>query len=183
MNRYTYLDIESYHPTIDLKRDYEAYKLNAEPITIQLQEIDIITGLPNTDLEVITKWENPDMLERFGKLLDRSQALRRIFIGLNPKDFDFPILKNALDRKNIRPNYNFKSPFAFDLRGIRVFQNKGMLTKDYLVWGPDNHDGDKIKTWYETKQYSLITNYLKNENEQFLKWFQDILKALPKPNI
>lgn len=178
---YLTFDMETYHKEIPLKGNFDQYKEYADPITIHFQKVDIITGFPKGPFTILKKWENPDLLELFAQRLRSSRQFKLVLIGVNPKEFDLPILKNAFKRAKIKIDYPFDNPFALDLRTIRILQNKGRFDKDWLVMGSDNHLGDKIKIWYETEQYQKIVDYVEEEQRQFLSWFQEILKYLPRP--
>jgi hypothetical protein len=54
------------------------------------------------------------------------------------------------------------------------FKNSGL---DKLTG--KKHSGSPLIEWYNTKNYQSIENYIQNETDEFVKWYEWLHKEMP----
>lgn len=177
MANYYYFDIETYGTGI------KPNPLTDKVITIQFQEIDGFTGKPISGLTILKEWEigEEEILRQFVSIfkpwnfipIGNNLNFERIFLKTKCQQYGIADLDRYGDLA-----YNFPS---IDIQSIFVILNKGQFkgcgmhnfTKKMM-------NGSCIAGWYERKEYEKIEEYIKNETEAFLEFYQKCYTELPK---
>jgi len=70
---------------------------------------------------------------------------------------------------------------CIDLRSIGILMNKGEFKDSGLdkLTGK-KQSGSSIMDWYAIKKYDEIENYIKNETDEFVKWYEWLHKTMPE---
>lgn len=165
--------------------DIETTGLNPEKnqiITIQYQELDRRTGEAIGKLKILKAWESSekDVLEKFildSKILD-SYRFSFIPIGFN-LNFEHNFLKIRTEKNGLPQIDILNNPFI-DLKIIGVVMNNGEFKGAGLdkLTGKDK-DGSHIIGWYHNKEFDKITEYIKMESKEFVKFNAWLYKKLP----
>ena len=167
-----YLDIE----TTGLEPE------SSKIITIQYQELERNTGIPKGSLIILKEWE-----------IGESGMIRRFIENtpiVNGRKFDFiPVGYNLnFEQKFLRKRpaehglaeLNITDRPMLDLHVTGVIMNNcefGGSGLDRMTGKAQS--GSEIGQWYEEKDYDRITNYIKDETKEFLKFFAWMCKELP----
>lgn len=169
-----YFDIETYSP--QERPDPSKDKI----ITIQFQRLSTQDGKPEGDLQILTEWEcgsEKELLDRFRRVFITGSDFDFIPVGMNLYGFDLVVLLSRL-------NYYFSLNLGFDfyrnrpvidIKPTLVMMNEGRF-KGYQDLLGKTVSGSIIKTWYESKDYSKIIDYIKAETTNFIKKYQ-LLKS------
>ena len=69
---------------------------------------------------------------------------------------------------------------CIDLRAIGILMNKGEFKNSGLdkLTGK-KHSGSPLIEWYNTQNYENIENYIQNETDEFVKWYEWLHKEMP----
>ena len=168
-----YLDIET--TGLDPNKD--------KIITIQYQQLDMNTGKPIGELIILKEWESSEkeIIKKFvidSKILD-SYAFSFVAIGYN-LTFEHNFLKRRAQINNLTEIDILTQPFI-DLRAIGILMNKGQFKGSGLdkMTGKKN-DGSNIPLLYNNERYDEITEYIKNETEEFIKFNVWLYKEMPE---
>jgi hypothetical protein len=174
-----YLDIETYTKgdRIDIKED--------DVLTIQYQRVDSKTIAPLEPLVILKSWESSEknIVEQFYKTMKPENSWDFIPIGCNMK-YDFTKLLYRWQKYgiNVASKVLFYEHPYIDIMPIIILCNNGFFKGAKLeTFAGKECSGDKIKEWYETKNYEAIAHYITNETERFLnlyKFYADKLPAL-----
>jgi len=173
-----YFDIETYSP--NQRPDPRVDKI----ITIQFQKIDLRTGKPKGELEILKEWESSekDIVSKFFyRFFNDKNVWEFVAVGYN-LNFEWELLI-AKFKKYFNKDYNsfdihYKRPHI-DIQHIVVLLNNGSFSGaklDKFTGKP--HDGSLIPKWYEEKKYNDIVTYIEKEAESFLNLLQQIIIAL-----
>ena len=172
-----YFDIETH--TIGDKVDFE----KDEIITIQFQQIDTRSGQLKSPLYIFKSWESSEkeILTKFYDIMKPNEVWNFIPVGFN-LSYDFA--KLLIRYKNIGVNIPARLLFCehpfLDIRPIVIFLNGGMFKGATLEQYAGKHcSGDKIKAWYEAKDYKAIEDYITNETKAFLDLYGYLIRTLP----
>jgi hypothetical protein len=172
-----YFDIETH--TIGDKIDF-----NKDPIiTIQYQMFDTRTGIPKNDLVILKSWESneEDVLKKFYQIFNPENTWAFMPTGFNLSyDFTKLLLRWKLYNINIPAKLLFCDHPSLDIRPLVILMNNGMMKGATLEnFAGKACSGDKVKEWYETKNYNAITDYIQNETKCFLKMYQYLIGVMP----
>ena len=173
-----YLDIETY--TAGEKPN----PTNDRVITVQFQKLNSIDGSAIGPLTILTEWDSGSekaMLEKFKKLFITKNPFDFVAVGANLYGFDLIVL-------NRRFNHYFdlglgleslvRRP-SIDLMSTLIMHNKGLF-KGWTDFFGKEMKGDRIKGWYEAKDWLKITDYIELEAKYFVEKYQILMKEIPK---
>jgi hypothetical protein len=172
-----YFDIETYGKgdKVDFDKD--------EIITIQYQQIDSRTGIAKSPLTILKAWESSeqDILKKFYTIFAPNELWNFIPVGFNLSyDFAKLILRYKLVNINLSARLIFSEHPYLDIRPLVIFLNGGMFKGATLEnYAGKDCSGERIKGWYEAKDYNSITKYIENETKCFLSLYQYLIKILP----
>lgn len=151
-------------------------------ITIQYQELDW-DGKPKGDLVILKEWElsEEDMIKVFHKKLFEGGDWGFIPIGTN-LIFDLTFLWAKFKKYNLKcpalSEYLYNKPLI-DIKYTLIMAN----SLNFKGAGLDNMtnkktDGRMIPEYYIKKQYNKIEEYIKQETESFIEFFQKMMIKL-----
>ncbi len=153
-------------------------------ISIQYVELERGTGRILGDLTILKEWElgEKEMLRRF---IDESPITNDYPFDFIPVGYNLGFEHKFLLEKSSR--YDDLFPISIlsrpcvDLRSIGILMNKGEFRGSGLdkLTGK-SHSGIPIIHWYDEKKYDEIENYIKNETEEFVKWYVWLHKEMPE---
>lgn len=174
----TYFDIETggFNPETD--------KL----LTVQFQQIDS-KGFPVGDLNILKEWEEGEkaIVQKIHHFLIISgEGWGIIPIGHN-LIFDLTFLWAKFKQYSLQveplSEYIYKKPMI-DIKHMLVMMN-GLNFKGAGLDKMTNKktDGRVVPEYYRNREYGKITDYIIQETESFLEFFQKCLKKLPSINM
>lgn len=172
-----YFDIETYQKT-------DNPNFGVDPIiAITYQQIDSRNGEVKGDLIILKAWESSeqDILRKFYNIFKPSIKFDFVPIGCN-LSFDFTTLllrwrKLKLEVKAI--DMFCEHPYL-DIQTLLVLFNRGRFKEASLERFTQKQDsGDKIKGWYEQRDYGAIENYIKIEASSFIELYQFLIGEMP----
>jgi len=174
-----YFDIETNPRHRDQKPDYK----NDEILTIQFQRLDSRTGEKEGDLTILKSWESSeeDILERFYSIFNPEDLWEFVPIGFN-LSFDFFSLLYRWRAIGIEvpPKILFSEHPYIDIKSILVIFNvgsfKGATLQKFLG---KRHSGSEVSEWYAKNDYSSIQEYIEDEADRFIKFYQFLIQKLP----
>lgn len=177
MANYYYFDIETYGT--EAKPNPQKDKI----ITIQFQEIDSQTGTPKSDLIIFKEWEHTEeaILRKFALMfkpwefipVGNNLNFERAFLKIKSEQYKIEAFTKHGDLAE-----NFPS---IDVRPIFVILNKGQFKGSGMHnFTKKKTDGSHISTWYANREYEKIENYITEEAEAFLEFYQKCSIELPK---
>ena len=165
-----YLDIE----TAGL--DHEVDKI----ITIQYQKLDWNTGEPVGELIILKAWDNSEkqILEQFQRVLKEGQW-DFVAHGYNLKFEDEFLWHRSIACGLKVPIKLFDRPVV-DLHPVGILMNKGQFKGSGLdkITGKKSN-GLACLTFYNAKQYDKVISYIKEETEEYLKFYSWLRKRMP----
>ena len=153
-------------------------------ITIQYVELERGTGKRLGDLTILKEWElgEKEMLRR---LIEESPITNTYPFDFIPVGYNLGFEHKFLLAKSSKYDDLFpisiSSRPTIDLRSIGVLMNKGEFKNsglDKLTGKP--HSGSQILPWYDTKNYEAIENYIRQETDEFVKWYEWLHKEMPQ---
>jgi len=153
-------------------------------ITIQYVELERGTGRQLGELIILKEWElgEKEMLRRF---MDDSPIGSKYVFDFVPVGYNLGFEHKFLLEKSSRyddlfPISILSRPFI-DLRSIGILMNKGEFKNSGLdkLTGK-SHSGSPLIDWYETKNYEHIENYIQQETDEFVKWYEWLHKEMPE---
>ncbi len=176
-----YFDIETYSP--GERPDPDTDKI----ITIQLQRIDLRTGKPIGELKILREWESSEkeiVTELYNTFFKDGQSVWDfVAVGMNLNfEWEFLISKfnKYFGKKILSRDLHYNRPHI-DIKPIIVLLNNGSFKDAKLdKFTKKSHDGKVIKPMYENKEWDNIDNYIKEETEAFLEFFQKIKSNINK---
>ena len=154
-------------------------------LTIQYQRLDDRNGgKPIGELIILKEWESSEeeIVKRFFDIFNTESSWDFIPVMQNHL-FDLRFLLEKFKKyckwepKDIMA-FMFQKPFI-DIKYTLVmannlsFKNAGL---DQMIG--KIRDGSKIPEWYQNKEYKRIEEYIKQETESFIKFFQEIIPFL-----
>ena len=153
-------------------------------VTIQYVELERGTGNILGELTILKEWElgEKEMLRRF---IEESPITNDYSFDFIPVGYNLGFEHKFLLEKSSK--YDDLFPISIlsrpcvDLRSIGILMNKGEFRGSGLdkLTGK-SHSGMSIIHWYDEKKYDEIENYIKNETEEFVKWYVWLHKELPE---
>ncbi len=170
--------------------DMEGYKIGekADPavdklITIQYQKMDLTTGEPLGELEILREWESSEkeVITSFYNEFLKPGIPFTTFIPVGMGlDYEFEMITAKLKKYNLPPISSYDLYFRrprFDLKPIIILLNDGRFNGAKLEnFIPAKSDGGLVKGWYEKKEYKKIERSIRDEAEGFLKLLQYLNK-------
>jgi DNA polymerase III epsilon subunit-like protein len=153
-------------------------------ITIQYAELERGTGKIIGDLTILKEWElgEKEMLRQF---IEDSPITNKYSFDFVPVGYNLGFEHKFLLEKSSR--YDDLFPISIlarpciDLRTIGILMNKGEFKGSGLdkLTGK-KHSGSPLIDWYHEKNYDEIENYIKQETQEFVKWYEWLHKAMPE---
>ena len=156
-------------------------------ITIQYQKIDLRSGKPLREIEILKAWESSEeaIVTQFYDKFFRGGQNKWIFI---PVGFDINLTWEYITEKfeqylgpsYIQPGFHFTIPHI-DLLSTVVLLNGGNFIGAKLEKFT-NHPPKKgeIKEWFETEDYKRIEDHIKGSAESFLVFYTKVKENMPK---
>lgn len=153
-------------------------------ITIQYVELERGTGKSIGDLTILKEWElgEKEMLRQF---IEDSPITSQNSFDFVPVGFNLGFEHKFLLEKSSRYDDLFPisilSRPCIDLRSIGILMNKGEFKNSGLdkLTGK-SHSGSSILTWYDEKNYKDIENYIQQETDEFVKWYEWLHEEMPQ---
>lgn len=150
-------------------------------ITIQYQKLDWTTGEPVGDLTILKAWESSEkeILEMFQTLLGEdtwSLVAHGYCLGFEDKFLRERSIACGL-KKPIRL---FDRPIV-DLHSVGILMNGGSFKGSGMnkITGKSNN-GLACLTFYNLKQYDKVISYIKQETEEYLRFYSWLRQRMPK---
>lgn len=171
-----YFDIETY-PGVNPK--------DSKIISIQIQELDEETGKPIGDLVILKEWESSEehIVRMFHSKFFTKKSTVWNFIPVGYYlDFEWNFLvekfRQYLKKKGLS-YYRLQNRPYLDLHTVGVLINFGKFKGS----GLDNLtnralDGEKVKEWYENKEFDKIEHHIREKNSAFLGFLQEVIRLL-----
>ncbi|KKN69358.1 hypothetical protein LCGC14_0442180 [marine sediment metagenome] len=164
--------------------DIETQGLDPEAdqiITIQFQKLDWDTGEPVGDLTILKAWDSSEkeILEKFQIILGESQwdfVAHGYCLGFEDKFLRERSIACGLEK----PIRLFDRP-TVDLHSVGILMNGGSFKGSGLdkITGKKNN-GLACLTFYNLKKYDKVTNYIKQETEEYLEFYSWLRQRMPK---
>jgi DNA polymerase III alpha subunit (gram-positive type) len=153
-------------------------------ITIQYVELERGTGNMLGDLTILKEWDlgEKEMLKKF---IEDSSVTNKYAFNFIPVGYNLGFEHKFLLEKSSRYDDLFPisvlSRPCIDLRSIGILMNKGEFKDSGLdMMTGKKHSGSSIINWYEMKKYNEIENYIKNETDEFVKWYKWLHREMPE---
>ncbi len=179
-----YFDIETYSPGERPNPDTDKI------ISIQYQRIDLKTGKPRSDLNILKEWESSEeqIVTEFYNMFFRDGLSVWNFIPVGYSlvfEYEFLISKfeKYLNKKLTSRELHYSRP-SLDLKPLVVLMNNSEFKGARLDKFTDKqYDGKKIRTMYENQEYEGIERYIQDEALSFLKLLQKIISNIKNLSI
>lgn len=172
-----YFDTETYTKgnNIDITED--------EILTIQYQQIDSRTANSLAPLVILKAWESSEkhILEQFYNIMKPESSWNFIPVGYNIK-YDFMKLLHRWEKYgiNIPSKVLFYEHPYIDINSIVILCNNGFFKGAKLeTFAGKECSGDKVKEWYETKNYEAIVQYIQTETKSYLRLYKFFANKFP----
>lgn len=153
-----------------------------EIITIQWQRLNGFTGEPIGELTILKRWESSEeeMLKTFLPNL-KCKPFDFIFVGKNLL-FDFCLLDKRMKHYHLG-EFDIRclhERVSLDLKPILVMINNGSYS-GYEKMLPKTNPltNDKIPQFFREGKYAEITQYIKDETNDFIKAYRTLKKEMP----
>jgi len=163
--------------------DCEAQGLNPEVdeiTTIQYQKLGFNPGDDNGPLIILKAWESSEkeILEQFKKVFG-TETWGFIAHGYN-LHFENKFLRERCIANGIEPIELFSRPVV-DLWSVGVLMNGGNFKGSGLdkITGKESN-GFACLTFYNLKQYDKVISYIKQETEEYLRFYSWLRQRMPK---
>lgn len=152
-------------------------------ISIQYQELDG-EGKSKGDLIILKEWESDEktIVTKIHKKLISDYNWGFIPIGQN-LIFDLTFLfkkfkKYDLPLKQTLSEYLYDKPLV-DIKSSLIIANSLNFKGSGLDHMTNKQtDGRNIPSWHQNKEYSKIEDYITQETESFIEFFQKLMKKL-----
>ena len=162
--------------------------MNSKIITIQYQQLDQQTGKPLEPLTILKEWESSEK-EILEKVRDqgiignvKEKKWKIIPVGYN-LDFEYKFLARKFDEYfGIESSIeNWLEKPKKDLKLIGIVLNKGTFKGATLSnFTKKLQNGENVPIWYNNKKYDMILEYIINETESFIEFWQKLNYELPR---
>ena len=152
-------------------------------ITIQYVELERGTGSPIGDLTILKEWElgEEEMIRKFieDSPVAHDYAFNFIPVGYN-LGFEHKFLLEKSSKYDLFP-INVLSKPCIDLHSIGILMNKGEFRGSGLdkLTGK-KHSGTPIIHWYDVEKFNEIENYIQQETQEFVKWYEWLHQEMPQ---
>ena len=152
-------------------------------ITIQYAELERGTGRRIGELTILKEWElgEKEMLKKFidDSPINNDYSFDFVSVGYN-LGFEHRFLLEKSSKYDLFPISILSKPFI-DLRSIGILMNRGEFKNSGLdkLTGK-SHSGSPILDWYDEKNYQNIENYITQETDEFVKWYEWLHKEMPE---
>jgi len=152
-------------------------------ITIQYVELERGTGRQLGDLTILKEWElgEKEMLKQFidDSPINNKYAFDFVSVGYN-LGFEHKFLLEKSSQYDLFPISILSKPFV-DLRSIGILMNKGEFQGSGLdKMTGKKHSGTPLIDWYNEKNYDAIENYITQETQEFVKWYEWLHQEMPE---
>ena len=153
-------------------------------ITIQYAELERGMGKRLGDLTILKEWElgEKEMLKQFieDSPIGSKHPFDFVAVGYNLGFEHKFFLEKSSQYDDLFPISILSRPFV-DLRSIGILMNKGEFKNSGLdkLTGK-SHSGSPLIEWYEAKNYQNIENYILQETDEFVKWYEWLHKEMPE---
>ncbi|MHA1221692.1 MAG: ribonuclease H-like domain-containing protein [Candidatus Heimdallarchaeaceae archaeon] len=169
-----YLDIETYG-----KSD-NAY--DNEIITIQYQKLWQETGKPIEDLVILKSWNTSEeeIIKKFFEKFRIHDTWNFIPVGYRLW-YEFIVISKRSKKYGFDiKTEDFLLHPHIDIHPILVIMNKGSFKGARLdTFTQKEGRGTDVLTMYEKRDFTKILHYIKQEAQEFLKFYQWLLTTLP----
>lgn len=180
---YYYLDIETVPLESCRHIDKASFDANtAKIITIQYQQLDEQTGAPIGELVIFKEWEQYCSEELIVKLFKQKFVDNGIwnFIPVgNNLAFDFKFLKAKFNQYCGEEPRRFGQRPLIDIKSTLVMMNRAQFKGSAELVGKSD-EAKNIESWYYSKEYRKIEDYIRREASSFIQTYQILLKELPR---
>ena len=176
-----YLDIETFSP--HEKPD----PLKDKIVAIAYQRLSTRDGSPEGKLEILTEWgfgSERSMLAAFKSVLLTGNDFDFVPIGVNLYGSDLLALIHRLNR-HFRLQLGmefFRSRPVVDIKSVLVMINRGSFSRYEHLLGKES-DGAQVREWYESKRYSKITKYVKQEAANLVRVYRILKRTMPQISV
>ena len=186
---YIYFDLEiGYKNPEDAEKLRSGIKIPIDPsrckiITIQYQILGE-DGNPKRPLQIFREWESSEekIIRKAFSLINPSSIWEFIPIGHNLY-FDLMMFKERakLYDINLTEKFIYHDLPTIDIKAILVGMNNFRLKGSRLdLFTGKESTGINVPIWYYNKEYDKIINYIRQEAEEFVKFYAKLKKALPE---
>ncbi len=168
--------------------DLEVYSKGRRPdpsrdkiITIQFQPIDLKTGKPRGELEVLKEWESGEeeiIRQFFGRFFSRGVGWSFVPVGYN-LNFEFEFLLHKFNRycgtswTSLDFHYNIPH---IDLKPLVILLNGGEFRGSALHnFTSKKTGGWVVPQYYENREFGKIEEYVSMEAQAFLEFLQKVM--------
>jgi len=167
-----YLDIET--TGIDFDKD--------EVITIQWQELDVCTGRPISELNILKSWESSEkeILQSFLPNLKCAPS-DFIMVGKNLL-FDFCFLDSRMRKYELGGldlRFLYKR-MTLDIKSVLVLMNNGRFGGyDEIIPKTSTISNKDIPQLFKSGKYNEIVQYILDEANDFIKFYRMLKSKMP----
>jgi hypothetical protein len=150
-------------------------------ISIQYQQLDIVTGHPIGKLIVLKEWtDGPEyrMLEEFKHIYLDNGVWGFIPVGNNLL-FECKFLKHKLREYFNLDGLRLGHRPMIDLKHTLVMMNSGRF-KNYSILVGKTHEATNMALWYSQKNYEQIERYITKEAADFVSAYIVLKRELPR---
>lgn len=174
-----YFDIETY--SAGEKPDSKTDKI----ISIQFQKIDLETGKPLGNLQILKEWEESE--EEIVKFIHKWFFNNRnpwqfIPVGFNLL-FEWQFLSEKFKQynlANIQTGEFLEKYPQIDLKPLAIIKKGTFIGASLSSISNKQEDGNIIKEYYENKDFEKINQYIKDEAQSFIELYQKSVDILEK---
>ena len=156
--------------------------LNNEIITIQYVELERGTGVQTSDVHILKTWEMGErgILSAFIEETPITDPYAFAFVPVGYSlGFEHDFLLAATGRHDL-PKIDILSRPHVDLHNIGIMMNGGEFKGSGLAdITKKKHRGSVIGEWYRAYQYDKIEDYIRNETDEFVGFYQWLIREMP----
>lgn len=170
-----YFNIETYSP--EDKPNPQTDKI----ITIQFQKIDLKTGEPIGNLQILKEWEESE--EEIVKFIHKwffTRPWQFIPIGFNLnfewKFLSYKFKQYGIDTKEL--SYYFDNFPQIDLKPFAIIKKGDFFGASLSSISSKQDDGNLIKEYYENQEFDKIIFYVEDETKSFIELYKKIKKGV-----
>ena len=167
--------------------DIETYSKGGFPnpdtdniISIQYQRLNSLDGKPIGNLQILKAWESNEesIIKQFFPIFKKWDFIP---VGMNltfEREFLISKFKKHIDPKITSREFYYNFP-SIDIQPILVLLNGGNFKGAKLsVFTNKKEDGSRIREWYEHKEFNNIEEYIKQEAESFVEFYQKVKRNI-----